>query len=138
MNITIELLEKWGSCYSYDQHKKFFDDAGKTEFTPLEFANLNSVPVKDRIWVLLHKEIINERELRLLACDFAEHAMKNVVNIDPRSINAIVVSRRFANGEATHQEMAAARAAACDAERAAASDAQLTRIVNTLETIYKC
>jgi hypothetical protein len=123
MNITIELLEKWGSCYSREKHESIFKSEDKKEFTPLEIADLKSVPVKDRIWVLLHNEIIPEKELRLLACDFAENALKLIKNPDQRSLNAIAVSRRFANGEATCEELAAAWDAAWDAARAAAWDA---------------
>ena len=141
MKITIKLLEKWGSCYSSERHEEIFKSENKKEFTPLEIADLKSVPVKDRIWVLLHNEIIPEKELRLLACDFAENALKLIKNPDQRSLNAIAVSRRFANGEATCEELAAAcdaaRAAARDAECAAARDAQLKQIVMVLEELKK-
>ena len=67
----------------------------------------------------------NERTLRLLACDFAEHVLpifekKNPNDVRPRE--AIAVARRFANGKATPEELRAAYAAAYDAAYAA-SDA---------------
>ena len=57
-----------------------------------------------------------ERELRLFACDCAERALRREREAghepDPRSWNAITVARRFAAGEATAEELAAADAAA--------------------------
>jgi hypothetical protein len=66
------------------------------------------------------------RELRLFACDCAERALIRERDAgrepDPRSWAAIEVSRRYADGQATDDELAAARdaawAAARDAERA--------------------
>jgi len=64
----------------------------------------------------------NERTARLFACDCAEHVLpifEKEYPDDKRPRQSIEISRRFANGEATQEEMAAAGAAA----RAAASDA---------------
>ncbi len=69
----------------------------------------------------------NERITRLFACDCAERALGLVECPDERSIAAVGVTRRFADGLATHEELNAARAAASDAAsdaaRAAARDA---------------
>jgi hypothetical protein len=54
----------------------------------------------------------NERTERLFACDCAERALARVANPDPRSVAAIETARRFANGTATKDELAAAAAAA--------------------------
>ena len=62
----------------------------------------------------------NDQTLRLFACDCAERALKHWDNPDPRSVDVILVSRRFANGEASDDELVAARAAARDAARDAA------------------
>ena len=70
------------------------------------------------IWLVTNEKCypnqsIANRILRLLACDCAERALKKCGdNPDPRSINAVKVARRFANGNATEEELAAARAAA--------------------------
>lgn len=71
----------------------------------------------------LVQAVIVERELRLFAADCAERGLKATKVTDERSWNAIAVARRFANGEATADELAAARDAAWDA-RAAAWDAE--------------
>ena len=73
------------------------------------------------IWLLVNSENeVTDRELRLIAVKCArqvQHLMK-----DERSINALDVAERFANGEATQEELNAAweaARAAWDAARAA-------------------
>jgi len=73
---------------------------------------LESNGVKDAIWALRAVEGC-DRENRLMACDFAESVV-HLAN-DDRSVNAIAVSRKYANGEATLEELDTARAAARDA-----------------------
>jgi len=77
------------------------------------------------IWVATRPGCVDDKTLRLFAVWCArqvQHLMS-----DPRSINASDVAERFASGEATPVELAAAeaaaRAAAWDAARAAARDA---------------
>src|SRR5271166_2226126 len=63
----------------------------------------------------------NDRTARLFACDCADavrHLMK-----DKRSTDAIDIARRFANGAATKEELAAAEAAARAAAREADAEA---------------
>jgi hypothetical protein len=79
---------------------------------------LESNGVKDAIWALRAVEGY-DREIRLMACDFAESVV-HLAN-DDRSVNAIAVSRRYANGEATLEELDTARAAAEDAWAAGAA-----------------
>lgn len=65
------------------------------------------------LWVATREGVLTDRELRLLAvwaCRQVQHLMT-----DPRSIAAVDVAERFANGQATADELAAARAAAWDA-----------------------
>ena len=75
------------------------------------------------IWLLVNSENeVTDRELRLIAVKCArqvQHLMK-----DERSINALDVAERFANGEATQEELTAARDAAWDAAWAAAGAAR--------------
>ena len=60
----------------------------------------------------------NERTARLFAADCAERALERAGNADPRSIEAVRIARLFAIGEATREELDAARdAAAWAAER---------------------
>jgi hypothetical protein len=65
------------------------------------------------IWLMDKMNWGNDKDLRLMAVAFArqvQHFMK-----DDRSINALDVAERYANGEATNDELAAAWAAAGDA-----------------------
>ena len=61
--------------------------------------------------------------LRFAACHFAEEALRAAGVTDKRSHNAISVARRFAMGQATHEELDAAWSAAKDAAWSAAKDA---------------
>ena len=68
----------------------------------------------------------NERTARLFACDCAERALpifEREVPGDLRPRQTIETARRFANGQATEADRAAARDAAWDAARDAAMDA---------------
>ncbi len=77
------------------------------------------------IWVATRKGVLTEKELRLFAV-FCARSVEHLLT-DDRSRNAIDVAERFANGEATSEELAAAGAAAgaaaWDAAGAAAWDA---------------
>ncbi len=84
----------------------------------------------DVVWLLCRKEFMTDRDMRLFAVWCAREALKLLENPDQRSIDACDVAERFANGEATSDELSAARDAAWDAAvdrwdaaRAAAWDA---------------
>jgi len=115
MKITRELLRRWCACYIDERIAALVPEAG---LTPLEVANLD-IPAKDRLWILLRDDIVPARELRLLACDWAESACRKSGWADARSLEAIAVARRFAVGEASEAELAAARSAAWSARSAA-------------------
>ena len=86
----------------------------------LEILTLRRIPAEDRLWAVLRAEFIPDRILHEFACRCAEDGIDNP---DPRSINAIVVKRRWIAGEATDAELAAAEADADAAARAAARTA---------------
>ena len=73
------------------------------------------------IWVATRNGVLTERELRLFAVWCARQVQHLMA--DPRSVDAIDVAERHANGNATDAELAAARAAAGAAARAAAGAA---------------
>jgi hypothetical protein len=76
---------------------------------------------------LLRRLNWDERVARLLACDCAEHVLhvfETARPHDPRPRQTIEVSRRYANGEATDEQLTAARAAAWDAVVAARAAAR--------------
>jgi hypothetical protein len=90
-------------------------------------AKGNRIDCSDKIVVgqarLLYEVHDLDRKLRLFACDCATRALKIAKVEDERSWKALEVARRFANGKATCDELAAARAAAWAAAGAAARDA---------------
>jgi len=98
--------------------------------TPIPLDKILEVcGLDDALWSLRITVEDTDRERRLLACDYAERVLpifEKKYPTDDRPRNAILVARRFANGEATETERAAASAAwdAGDAAWAAAWDAR--------------
>lgn len=91
--------------------------------TVADILRLKNVDAKDRIWVATR--LLDDRTNRLFAVWCAREALKLVENPDPRSVAACDVAERFANGEATDEELAeAAWAAAAAAARAAWAEAE--------------
>jgi len=128
MLITTDLVMRWKPCPDYPRKriKKIIGDW----ITPESVFDLD-IPPRDKVWVLLHEEIIPERQLHELACIFAERALQRERAAgrepDQRSWAAIESKRKWLRGEITSDELAAARdaawAAAWDASRDAAWDA---------------
>ena len=125
--ITRAMLRDWDACYDDDEIAALVPVAG---VTPLEVLDAN-IPAEDRLWVLLHEEIIPARELRLLAVRWARGVLdgERAAGREPaaESWAAVDVAERHARGEATDTELAAARvsarAAAGSAARTAAAEA---------------
>jgi len=107
--------------------EKLLKNLGKTraDDEPLLITTiLDSNGLDDALWCLRAVEG-HEREMRLFAAGCArsvQHLM-----IDKRSISAIDVAERYANGEATDQELINARAAAEAARDAALAAAGAAR-----------
>jgi hypothetical protein len=89
--------------------------------TLLDILDANQVPKEDRLWVVLG--LLDDRTRRLFAVWCARDALSRVDNPDQCSVAVCDVAERYADGLATYDELAAARAAAMDAARAAAWDA---------------
>ena len=118
---TLNKIKKHRPCS--DGWEKLLTFLGKTEADDEQLSYLRileSNGLDDCLWAALADDSEDaEKFWRLLACDFAEH----VNPTDPRSINAIAVARKFANGDATEEELAAAWEAAREAAWAAAEAA---------------
>ena len=115
--ITLKSLIERRACYSRERLEALFD----RPYTPLEvLTNMEGpwadVPDGDRLWAVLHKGVIDDRTLRLFACDCAERALERERKAGRKphadSWKAIEVARRFADGKATTKELEAARSAA--------------------------
>lgn len=91
--------------------------AGRESLSPLEILDL-AIPIEDRLWCVLHPNVIGERACRELACDFAERVLpiyESAYPGDARPRRAVETARRYLVGQATDNELAAA----VDAEDAA-------------------
>ena len=99
----------------------------------LEILALRRIPADKRLWAVLREEFIPAPILHEFACRCAEDALSRIDNPDPRSINAIAIKRRWIAGEATDEELATARDAACAATwDAAARNAQVDMLTQML------
>ena len=102
---------------------KLLNNLGKTKADdePLAITTiLDSNGLDDALWCLRAVEG-HPRDMHLYVVDCAR-SVQNLMT-DPRSVNAIDVAERHANGLATTDELAAALAAARDAARHVAWDA---------------
>lgn len=127
MKTTLNQIRKHNPCE--DSWKKLLSSLNKTEADdeplPLRYI-LDTLGVEDAIWALQSIEGA-DREIRLFACDCADRVLpmcEAKYPDDTRPRNAIEVARRYANGEATEQELAAAYDAAGAAARLAAGAAR--------------
>jgi len=103
---------------------------------------LNSNGLDDALWALRASDA-TDKDMRLYAVWCArqvQHLMK-----DPRSLAALDVAERYANGDATAEELSAARAAAyatalaaADAAEAAAQPAHYARPIPVAAAHYAC
>jgi hypothetical protein len=108
----------------FAKHEPCYNPAekyGEWEGTILDLMQHPEIPAKDKVWAFTREGIVGDKTLRLFAVGCArkvQHLMK-----DQRSIDAINVAERYANGNATEDELAAARKVAWDAALDAIGDA---------------
>ena len=122
-SITYEEFLRFHPCYLDDPEKKALMDSiarRKERWTALDILELEEIPDEDKLWAVLWEELIEPEKLHEFACVCAERALSRVKNPDPRSVAAIEAKRAWLKGEISDAELAAARAAAWDAENAAA------------------
>ena len=110
---TIDDIRSWKPCYEPNRHLSE-GWAG----TAIDILKHELIPSQDKLWVVCKEEVLNARTLRLFAVWCARQVQHLMT--DARSITALDVAERFANGDATQAELAAARAAARGAAKAAA------------------
>ena len=111
--ITLQEIRELNPCYD---PAKFLPE--NWTGTVIDILNVKECPANDRLWVVLREEFIDAKTLRLFAVWCAREALKLVENPDVRSIEACNVAERYANGEATDEELSAtwdAASAAWDA-----------------------
>lgn len=118
---TLNEIRKHDPCAS--GWAKLLKGLGKStaddEVLPLDrILEINGL--EDALWALRSVDGI-DRQARLYACDCAQRVAH--LNTDPRVQACIDTARKFANGEATEQDRAAAVTAARAADVAAAGEA---------------
>ena len=137
MVTTFRKIKAAGPCA--DRYKHGVQKAGSvrkygrdTPITALQILECNGMD--DLLWCWpLFDQTKADRIGRLFSCDCVDRVRHLMT--DERSTNAIDVARRYANDEATIEELAAARAArdaAWDAAWAAERDWQHNRMVELL------
>lgn len=75
----------------------------------------------DIVWLFTRNNLMSDKDLRLFAVWCAREALKFIENPDPRSVMACDVAERYANGDATTQELLVAWSAASVASASAAA-----------------
>lgn len=98
------------------EYKAFIPGIRKT-FTALDVLELEEIPAKDRLWLVLRTEFIDPKILHKFACLCAERALSRIEHPDPRSVAGIEAKRKWMRGDISDEEMDAAWAAAWDAAR---------------------
>ena len=72
MQITIDQILAFGPCDDYDSRERLLQlSGGKESMAALDILRL-PLPAQDKLWLVLREEVIPARELRLLACKWAE------------------------------------------------------------------
>ena len=129
LHTTFRKAQKVGACIkSYKKMAKALGGISKYGVnTPIPLDKVLEVcGLDDTLWCL-HITIEScDREARLFACDCAERGLpiyEARYSNDRRPRQAIETSRKFANGQATSEELAASWAAAAGAAAVAAEAA---------------
>ena len=117
--ISNETIRRFNPCYDPSELGIPEDD----ELPVAEWVKKYRNTVKsqaDIVWLLCHNEFLSDKDLRLFSVWCAREALKLVNNPDVRSVDACNVAERYANGEASCEELEAAESAARSAAESAA------------------
>ncbi len=106
--LTIDLINSWNPCYKAEKVLPI-DWSG----TILDLLDKKEIPFKDRLWAIMRTELVSEKLMRLFAV-WCARQVQHLMN-DERSLKALDVAEKFANGLVSSEKLDAARAAARDA-----------------------
>ena len=108
---SIADIRSWKPCYDPAKHLPE-DWTG----TALDILRHETIPPENKLWVVCREELISAKTLRLFAV-WCARQLQHLMT-DTRSIEALAVAERYANGKATDGELNAAAAAAAVAAAA--------------------
>lgn len=114
--ITIDKIRGWRGYQTWTRDQKINALGGQESLTPLEFCDLKTINASDKLLILLHEEFIPQKQLYLLAYNWAERALlrERAAGREPdqRSWDAIEIKRQWINGETTDRDLERAKSAA--------------------------
>jgi hypothetical protein len=113
--ISNEIIRKFSPCYDPSEVIKDENEELTVKQWVEKYRDL--VPAKNIVWLLLRKEFLSDKDLRLFAVWCARESLKLVENPDIRSVNACDIAERYVNGQATMDELDTARTAIFDVVR---------------------
>lgn len=127
-SITYDEFLKLNPCWLTDgrAEKLARISKRKKEWTAVDILKLEDVDAKDKLWAVFEAGLIPDPIAHEWSCRCAERALKAAgIEEEPgnASWNAIHTKRRWLRGEATDEELAAARHAAWEAARHVAWEA---------------
>ena len=99
--ITVADIRGWQPCYDPIKHLP-----ENWTGTAVDILQMDNVPIFERLWAVLREEVIDLKTIRLFAVWCVRRCQHLLT--DPRSITAIDVSERYANGLTTLDELDAA------------------------------
>ena len=116
--LTVDDIVKWVMCREWSREKVQEKFGKRKTVTPLQLAKAKGVSAEDKLWILLRPEIIPEKKLHLLACDFVEDVLpifEKECPDDKRPHRAIEAKRKWLRGKISDKQLAEAEDAAWDA-----------------------
>ena len=130
--LTVSEIMNFNPCYTQEQIESLFESAGyANKAAPLEVILSAPIPIKDIFWLVLRKEILEEKTLHEIAIFAAELVLpifEKKYPDDDRPRKAIEAKKSWLEGAINDKELKAAASAAYAAASAyaaydAASDA---------------
>jgi hypothetical protein len=103
--ITIEEFMAFEPCSRYPESRIREIAGSKAKWSALDILALESVPASDRLWAVLHEELIDTRVLCVLTCIWLERTLAYTGTSDPCLADAIQVKRAWLRGEASEEEL---------------------------------
>jgi hypothetical protein len=113
--------------YRYAKSRVRKAAGGKDRLNALDILTLEIVSSGTRLETVLLEELIDEQVSLEFACLCAERALTLPEAPDPRLAAAIAIKKRWLKGQATDEELAAARETVADAEDAASKAAEAAK-----------